>query len=108
MNITRPKVRIAGLEFKPVSKSTSVLAKQIADDALDAVSAVQITDVFQAIEANDTLIKTHEQMLSEAKAAAEILDHGTIPEGASGDLALLAPHSQSKTQQPKVSLGVLG
>ena len=90
MNIDRPRVRIAGLEYKPVSKSASVLARQIADDALDAKSSIQITDVFQAIEANGTLIQTHEQMLSEAKAAAEILDHGTIPEGANGDLVACA------------------
>jgi hypothetical protein len=90
MNITRPKVRIAGLDFKPVSKSAVTLSKQAADDALDAVSAVQICDLFQAIEASETLIQTHEKMLSEAVAAAEILDHGTIPEGANGDLVACA------------------
>ena len=90
MNITRPKVRIAGLDFKPVSKSAVTLSKQAADDALDAVSAVQICDLFQAIEASETLIQTHEKMLLEAVAAASILIDGVVPEGADGDLVQCA------------------
>jgi len=90
MLIQRPTVAFAGIAYKPVSKSAPALAKQTADDALDANTAVEIANLFQAVEATDALIKSHEQTLAQAQAAASILIDGEIPEGSSGDLVACA------------------
>ena len=90
MLIQRPTVAFAGIAYKPVSKSAPALAKQTADDALDANTAVEIANIFQAVEATDALIKSHEQTLAQARAAASILIDGELPEGASGDLVACA------------------
>ena len=91
MTITRPTVMLnAGLTFKPVSKSAVSLAKHVADDALDATSAVKVAEVFEAIEATEQLIETHQKMLSEAQAAVGILRDGEVPEGVHGDLVTCA------------------
>ena len=78
MKIQRKSATIGGVEFKPVSKSCVLLAKQVAEDALTAKTAIEVDYVFQALEGAISLSHIQLEMLTEAKAALAVMRDGEV------------------------------